>query len=190
MGMATVAGLLFARPARAEPAAVPMPPPLAFGGVQPFIGLVAATGVTVLRSPTEDEVDLIFAAEIPTLLAALKGGLFLGRAELGVEVAPLTQLYWYIPTFEAHAFGGYHLRLSDKVSWPLRAGLGVFMGLKDPVPRLHARADLLGVSIRTDRALIDVHMPSVRFTPLPARGDRPDGSIVSWLVGVGVSWLP
>lgn len=190
MGMAIAAGLLFARPARAERTSAPPTPPWDFGEVRPFIGLVGATGVVAMRLPTEDEVDSLFAAEVPTLLAAMKGGLFLGRAELAVEVAPFSQIYWYIPTFEAHASGGYHLRLSKKVSWPLRAGLGVLMGLKDSKPRLHVRADLLGVSIRTDRTLIDVHMPSVRFTPLPAKNDRPDGYIVSWLAGVGVSWLP
>jgi hypothetical protein len=154
------------------------------------MGLLGATGWVVMRLPTEpvEGTDLFRDAQVPTALFALKAGVLLGRAELGIELAPFTQLYWYIPTAEAHLYGGYHLRLSEKVSWPVRAGLGVLIGAKEPRPDLYARVDLVGLSIRTGSTLIDVHLSSVRFTPLPAIGDRPDGYIVSWLMGVGVSW--
>lgn len=189
MGVATLAGaLLSTRVGRAEPAPPLSPPPPIFQGVRPFMGLFGATGVVVMQLPTKDEVDSIFNAQVPSLLFALKAGVLLGRAELGIELAPLTQLYWTIPTAEAHIYGGYHLRLSEKVSWPARMGFGALMSAYDEGVFVHARVDPVGVSIQAESCLIDVHLLSIRMTPVPSRRDGPDGFILSWLAGVGVSW--
>jgi hypothetical protein len=123
----------------------------------------------------------------------LKGGVLLGRAELGVEVAPFTFVSMgggAVAQLEAHGYGGYHLRLSDKLSWPLRAGLGIVTGNSYGAVLLHSRLDLVGVSLRYEHWLVDLHLPSFRVTNTLEQHGITDQVSLAWLFGASVSLLP
>lgn len=182
-----------------EPAAVPSSPSPsteAFRGTHGFVGLTGMGG------PMWGHVNLgtswLFSGWTSgtggQLLAALKGGVLLGRTELGVEVAPFTYASVgakeAIAQLEAHGYTGYHLRLSDKLSWPLRAGLGMVTGNTYGTVWLHSRLDLVGLSIPYGSWLVDLHLPSFRVTNTLAQRGISDQVILAWLFGASVALLP
>lgn len=156
------------------------PRPL-FEGVRPFVGVVTATGSGFV--PDRSRVH-----PFPILRFAVTTGIYLGRTELGVEVAPFSQLYYFAPTLNAQAYAGYHLRLSNKLSWPIRAGVGVTWWIGYFLPQ--ARADVLGLSMQSGRWLIDLQLPSLRVDCIPAKGGEKTNYWPSILFGAGFTLVP
>jgi hypothetical protein len=178
-----LAAAFAAAPTSASDAAEPPPsaaPTPIFGGMRPFVGVVAANGLGLISDG--DEFD-----PFPILLFAIRTGALLGRAEVGVEVAPFSQLWSLGPLLNAQAYAGYHLRLSDKLSWPMRAGLGTSLWIGEPLPEV--RADVLGVSIQSGQWLIDLHS-STRLDVIAAEGRDRARYVVSLLLGAGFAFVP
>lgn len=99
---------------------------------------------------------------------ALRGGVLIGRGELGIEVAPFTHIHDFDddPSFSAVFHGGAHIRITDTISWPMRAGVGVLAGNTPGVgddPWFVLRADLIGLSFLLGDFLVEVDVPSFRF---------------------------
>jgi hypothetical protein len=166
-----------------EPAE-PAEPDKELEGVRPHIGLMLGGG------PTHGANDsgIVFGS----LLFALKGGVFIDRAEIGLEFAPASFVTSFdpdVPLVELNAYFGYHIPVAGPVSWPLRAGIGFSHaapagGLADDI-LLEARADLIGISILVDPVLIDLFLPSFR-----ANTDTDGVDAFTYVFGVGAAWLP
>jgi hypothetical protein len=122
-------------------------------------------------------------------LAGVRGGLLIDRIELGLELSPFTYLPYTAsgadPNFQVNATFGYHIRMSDMLSWPVRVGAGLVAGntLMTTSPFFQARADLLGLSVNYGHLLFDMHFPSFRFV---TEFDR--AAFLDWLVGGGASY--
>jgi hypothetical protein len=171
--------------------ATPRPPAEAFQGTHGFMGLTAAGGGNLTFMYLFGGWGVAGGGQ---MLLALKGGVLLGRTELGVEVAPFTYAMISekeaVGQFEAHGYGGYHVRISDRVSWPLRAGLGIVTGNTYGAVWLHSRLDLVGVSLPYGSWLVDLHLPSFRVTNSLGQPGMEDVVFLSWLFGASVSLLP
>jgi hypothetical protein len=129
---------------------------------------------------------------VGSLLFAIKGGVFVDRAELGLEFAPASFVISFgpdYPTVEMNAYAGYHIPVAGPVSWPLRFGVG-FTHLAPSGGRtedifLEGRADLVGLSLHFDPVLVDFYLPSFRVNT-----DVDRIHTFTYVFGVGASVLP
>jgi hypothetical protein len=151
-----------------------------FEGVRPFVGATLASG------PSVSHVALGNWTTFWGMLFSLRGGVLLGRTELSVEIAPVTYLPLFSrPTFAADACVGHHFMLGQSISWPLRAGLGIVTVNTNDAVWLHGRVDVVGLSFRSEHALVDVNVPSFRIS-----SDFDGATLLSWMFGFGVLVLP
>jgi hypothetical protein len=151
-----------------------------FEGVRPFVGATLASG------PSASHIALGNYKIFWGMLFSLRGGVLLDRTELGVEVAPVTYLPLFSrPSLAADAYVGHHFMLGQSISWPLRAGLGIVTVNTNGAVWLHGRVDVVGLSFRSEHALVDVNVPSFRIS-----SDFDGATLLSWMFGVGVSVLP
>jgi hypothetical protein len=156
-----------------------------FQGTTGFVGLAAMGGVGIVvpiggKSVSDPE---------GTFLFAVRGGVLFDRIELALEVSPVT----YYPflengvesNFQANASFGYHVPLADKLSWPLRAGVGI-VAVNTPHDDVYfeGRVDAVGLSISHGHLLFDTHFPSFR---LVTEFDK--FVVLDWLVGGGIAYV-
>jgi hypothetical protein len=151
-------------------------------GIGGFVGLNVLGGVgwaAPLSGGASYDVEGAF-------LFGLRGGLLINRIELGLEFSPVTYLPYpkdgAEPHLQLNGTFGYHVPLSDQLTWPIRVGVGV-VAVNTEDPLFQARADLLGLSIGYGHLLIDTHFPSFRFL---TEFDRV--AFFDWLVGAGISY--
>jgi hypothetical protein len=135
-----------------------------FTWVHPFVGTTLLAG-NVWMTAAHGAYNL---HALPWLWA-LRGGVYVGRAELAVEVSPLTSfpMAGFGPTFQVNGTYGYLFPLRETKTlsayWPLRFGVGMFAGNTLGLAFFQARADLVGFTLRIGHALLDVHAPSFRY---------------------------
>jgi hypothetical protein len=121
---------------------------------------------------------------------SLRGGVLFGHGEFAAEISPMTQVFSPGgPAFQTNATIGGHVPLSNRVSWPLRFGVGIVAAGKitynDSV-FMQLRADLIGVSAKWGGFLLDFTLPSYRFYIFPGDG----GMGMAWISGVSASFAP
>lgn len=168
-------------------------------GVHPFVGIELSGGpawaLVGIGGRTLNDRNVQGA-----VVFALRGGVFVGKSELALELSPFTYLP-YATSFGAirgaafQVMGTYRyfipIRESDTVSvyWPLGAGIGMFAGGDNTVSLAYfqARADLVGVALRIGHLMIDFNLPSFRYGVSDSRGGTPH--IVAWLIGGNVSYV-
>ncbi len=129
---------------------------------------------------------------------ALRGGLFIGRTELAIELSPFTYLPYSTDSSafngsEFHLMGtvGYFLGLHEgpvSVYWPLRGGVGFMAGGNNSYGLVYfeARADLVGVALRVGHVVIDFMAPSFRYAVTATNGQSLH--VFSWHIGGNVSY--
>ena len=97
----------------------------------------------------------------------IRGGLLLNRAELSVELAPVTwvQDFDLDPNLSFLVNIGGLLPLGENVYWPLRFGLGL-AAVNMPYDEVYAlgRLDLIGLCYQWGHLLFEINLPSVRFS--------------------------
>ena len=160
-------------------------------GTHPFVGLAwmggPATAGTVSTGGRWDpsiEGSFVFA---------VRGGVYLNRIELAIELSPMTYAYYHPitgPAFQVNGTAGYSIPLTRsggiELAWPLRLGVGTFFGNVGSHAYFQVRTDLVGLTLRVGHLLIDFYMPSYRmaFTSV----DNVTGVLLSWEIGAGVSY--
>lgn len=162
------------------------------GGTHPFVGFALMGGPAYAGAVnTGGRFD---TAAQGTFLFALRGGIFIDRSELALEVSPFTYFYYRNapgPTFQVNATYGYLIPLvqrpSFSVYWPLRFGVGLFTGNTGADVYFQARADLIGAAIRVGHFMLDFHAPSFRYAMTSVSGVT--GVLMSWEYGVGGSYV-
>lgn len=155
-----------------------------FDGTGGFVGLAVmggiGLGVPLSGGSTSDPEG--------SFLFGLKGGVLIDRIELALEFSPVTYIPFTVrgadPNLQVNATFGYHIPISDMVSWPLRVGAGIVAvnTINDDV-YFQARADALGLSINYGHLLFDAHFPSFRFI---TEFDR--AAFLDWLIGGGIAY--
>lgn len=133
-----------------------------------------------------------FGSAFGSILFALRGGVIIDRHELTLEVSPMTFAFGgnLVPAFQVNGAYGYLIPLSTSGSpaiyWPLRLGIGLLTDLPTPRWAVQARADFLGIALRFDQFLLDLHLPSVRYAGFPGRFGI---HILFWEAGVSASYV-
>ncbi len=152
-----------------------------FEGVRPHFGGSIAGGPFI---------ESASGASAGSFQFALKGGLLLDHAEIGVEVAPFTWVpvldFIEEPGFQANVYGGYYIPITHGITYPLHGGLGVaaiISGAHTPLGEL--RLDVLGVAAMVGPVLLELNMPSLRIL-----SDFQTGPFLLFLFGVQGSVLP
>jgi hypothetical protein len=159
-------------------------------GVHPFVGL------TWLGGPVLGLTSGGFSTSRSSsgFLFGLRGGVFIDKIELAVELSPMTYFY-YSPTpgpaFQFNGTVGYHIPLYEgpqvQVYWPLRGGVGMFTGNTGSNVLFQARADLVGVMIKVGHLTIDLNLPSFRYAVTDVRGQQVH--YLTWGLGGGVGYV-
>jgi hypothetical protein len=166
------------------------------GAVHPFAGGTVAGGFMTAGqsgypSGGFDTFDGAF-------LFALDGGVFVGRHQFSLELAPLTYIYdthsGAGPVFETMASYAYFAPLSGpgrvRVFWPFRAGAGVVAGPDGNIgglAYLQLRADFVGPAIQIDHVMLDFHFPGFRYAVTDQSGSQ--FHFLHWLFGATVSYV-
>jgi hypothetical protein len=166
------------------------------GNVHPFIGLTVAGGFDTIGA-SGNAISGGFNTFDGAVLFALNGGIFIGNHQLMFEVAPVTFVYDAKfapgPVFEMTANYAYFIPLTDAgnihVYWPIRFGLGMLAG-----PDLNAlglayfqlRADLIGVAVQMGHVIIDMHLPSFRYSITDKSGSQLH--LLDWVFGVSLGY--
>jgi hypothetical protein len=100
-------------------------------GVHPFVG------VSLMGGPALFMIDGAGgggSTVAQAFLFGLRGGVFVGKNEIALEISPMTYLpAGQRPSFQLNASYGYLFRISESpggvsVYWPIRVGLGVAAG--------------------------------------------------------------
>lgn len=212
-------------------------PPFTLKGVHAFGGLVMMLGGGFSgRSPGSHGVADQWGGGGAEFLFGFRGGVLVDQHEVAVELSPGTYAmeshiyaretpacgaisYYYNrcsggPVFQLNGTYRHLFRLhgsgSTEVFWPLGAGIGLAKETSSELVYFQARADVLGVTIRTDRLVIDLYFPSFRYGVTHAMMAVDDPSwiaphcrtggnavactsttahMLSWLVGVGASYV-
>jgi hypothetical protein len=160
-------------------------------GVHPFIGLAwmggPATAGTLGNGGRWDpsiEGSFVFAA---------RGGVYIDRHELAIELSPMTYAYYHPitgPAFQVNGTYGYSIPLMRsggiELAWPLRLGVGTFFGNVGSHAYFQIRADAVGLTLRVGHLLFDFYMPSYRVAVTNV--DNVTGVLLSWEIGAGVSY--
>lgn len=162
----------------------PEPPPRGFDGLRGHLGLILGGG------PTHTDNTALGTAG--SLVFSLKGGVFIDRAELGLEFSPASFVLTFgpdVPLVQMNAYVGYHIPLAGPVSWPMRFGVGFShfapAGGRTEDVTLEGRADLVGASVLLDPILLDFFVPSFRVN-----SNLDNAHFFTYVFGVGASWLP
>ncbi len=126
-------------------------------GVCPYVGVVALPGFGV-QGAANGWTDIE-----PAVLVAAKLGLLFDRTELAVEVSPVS--WWVLQgkmaVFQANLTIGSLMRLTDRLYFPMRGGMGV-AAVNLPTANLVVRADVLGLGYNYGHLLIEATFPSIR----------------------------
>lgn len=130
---------------------------------------------------------------------ALRGGVFVGRTELALELAPFTYLPYSTDTvaFAGAAFSvmgtvGHFIPLHEgtvSLYWPLRGGVGLMAGGHNTgdLAYFEARADLVGVALRIGHLVLDFMAPSFRYAVSGSNGTTVH--LFSWHFGGNISYV-
>jgi hypothetical protein len=148
-------------------------------GIRGLAGLAVAGGMNVEAFKEPDGDGLNGPVNSGSAYAALKLGMTIDIVELSAEWAPSTN-FAVIGNDKSHFRNraktsynndaqnslllniGVHLPLTQRLSWPLRVG-GGFIQNKDTTD-LMVRLDVFGISVKTKYVLLDVSLPSLRYT--------------------------
>jgi hypothetical protein len=168
-------------------------------GVRAIAGLALAGGASIEAFQEADEDGLDGPINSGSFYGALKLGMTLDVVELSAEWAPATN--FAVVGNEKSRFKdgsrtsynnenlssllmniGVHLPLTQRLSWPVRVG-GGFVLNKDTTDFM-ARLDVFGISIKTKYVLLDVSLPSLRYT-----SDFDQYHRFSGLVGLTASYI-
>jgi hypothetical protein len=146
-------------------------------GAHPFVGMTWLGGPAYILDPIDDVSGTFFFA--------LRGGVMLDKLELGIEFSPMTALYEGTTHLQFNGFVGYYIPIADNIYWPIRGGVGM-VAVDLPADRvwLQVRADLVGVAFQVGHVIIDLNLPSFRFTT-----DIEDIHAMAWLPGGSVSYV-
>lgn len=168
-------------------------------GVRALAGLAVAGGATIEGFQEPDGDGLEGPVNSGSFYAALKLGMTIDVVELSAEWAPKTN-FAVLGNDDSHFRArprtsynneslssvllniGVHLPLTQRLSWPVRAGGGFVMN--DKTTDFMARLDIFGISIKTKYVLLDVSLPSLRYT-----SDFDNYQRFTGLVGVTASYI-
>lgn len=168
-------------PAPATPGAEPAWADYSIDGTHGFVGVGLGPGASGFWTYKQKVIAK------PEFLFALRGGLLFDRAEIGIELAPVT----WVPDFEGKpilsflvSVGGLPA-LGEHVFWPLRFGLGL-AGVNTPndAVLMQGRVDLIGLAYQYGHLLFELDLPSTRFA-----SDLKTYGIWSWVGNLAVSYL-
>jgi len=167
-------------------------------GPHPFVGLVGLGGPSFVGVRFLGAESITWSdGPLGAGLFAVRGGVYLDRHELALEVSPGT-LFWTEglngPAVQVIATYAQLVTLHEgadvSIYWPLRIGPGFFTGNTGDNWFLVVRADLLGIALRVGHLVVDLHLPSFRYAVRPA--DREvvlrDAHVFHWLAGVSASY--
>ena len=145
--------------------------------MHPFVGLTFLGGPSFavitgsLASGSASQLEGAF-------LFALRVGTYIDRHELAFEVSPLTYQYYTNtggPTFQVTGTYGYLIPVGKspnlEVSWPIRIGVGMMAGNTGGLAFFQARADLVGLNLRTGPLIIDLYFPQFRYAVTTKDGE-------------------
>ena len=140
-------------------------------GVHPFIGITLAPGL-LNGGYTASEGTLWAGGADGAFLLAFRGGVFINRHELALEIAPFTD-FWDMrvsgPAFEANVTYAYYVRLLTRetfgLSWPLRGGISVLAGGSNTNDNVffEVRADVIGLALNVGHLIVEAHLPTFRY---------------------------
>jgi hypothetical protein len=168
-------------------------------GVRALAGLAIAGGASIEAFKEPDGSGVDGPVNSGSFYAALKLGMTIDVVELSAEWAPGTN-FAVIGNEDSHFLTrprtsynneslssvlmniGVHLPLTQRLSWPVRAG-GGFVLNKDTTDFI-ARLDIFGISYKTKYVLLDVSLPSLRYT-----SDFDQYHRFSGLVGLTASYI-
>lgn len=176
-------------------------PSFALEGVHPFFGITTAGGPTSLGVANDQ--DFVLDPTVQgSFLFALRGGVMVGRNELGVEMSPGTYAYYSNTgggAFQFNVTYAHYLPIHEggsvSVYWPLRGGVGMFTGHTDGMAFFQGRADLFGLALRFGHVMVDLHAPSFRYgvSNTSYNGKAASGTasvhLFSWEVGTSVTYV-
>lgn len=155
----------------------------AMSGTHGFVGMGIKPGMGIaVPHGGGGASDVEFA-----LLWALRGGVLIDRAEVSLELAPVTaRVFWPTdgPNLSALINFGYHLPLGGPVNWPFRVGAGVTAVNFLSDAALQTRLDAVGISIDYKHFLVDIQVPSFRH-----HTDFSDFSLVNLYFGVDAAYV-
>jgi hypothetical protein len=160
-------------------------------GVHPFFGL------TFLGGPTFAVITGGFAGNAQQLegafLFALRAGVYIDRNELAFEISPLTYQYYTNtggPTFQFTGTYRYLIPVAKtpslEVSWPIGVGVGMMAGNTGDLVFFQARADLVGLNLRTGPLLIDLYFPQFRYAVTTKDGEG--AHFLTWFGGASLGY--
>jgi hypothetical protein len=168
-------------------------------GIRGLAGLAVAGGMSVEAFKEKDGDGVNGPVNSGSFYAALKLGMTIDIVELSAEWAPSTNFAVFgnkkshFNTPEKTSYNndalnslllniGVHLPLTQRLSWPLRVG-GGFVQNKDTTD-LMVRLDVFGISFKTKYVLLDVSLPSLRYT-----SDFDQYHRFTGLVGITASYI-
>lgn len=150
--------------------------PSKLAGVHPFVGL-GAHGGAALFADTGSQ-GIVLGSVVGSFAGVVRGGVFLGRNELALEVAPYTYA-WNLsvlntPIFNPTAFEfvATYARFrvvaegpNAQVYWPVRIGVGAIAGGNNTADDVffEGRFDFLGPAVRIGHVMLDFQAPSIRY---------------------------
>jgi hypothetical protein len=168
-------------------------------GIRGIAGLALAGGMSIEAFKEKDGSGLDGPVKSAAFYGALKLGMTIELVELSAEWAPSSNFpvvgnsdsrfkdgsktsYNNDATSSLLFNIGVHLPLSERLNWPIRAGAG-FIQMKDSTDFM-ARLDVFGISVKTKYVLLDVSLPSLRYT-----SDFDQYHRFTGLVGITASYI-
>lgn len=130
---------------------------------------------------------------------ALRGGLYAGRNEIGVELSPMTNLVGSYggqsvgPAFSlAFNYTGYiplHESSTLGVYWPMRVAFGFVAGnIPGDWAFMQFRFDLIGLAFKIGHVMLDFSLPSFRYLYAPGDNTR-NFMFFAWQPGVHAAYI-
>lgn len=172
----------------------------ALKGVHPFVGLTFAVGA-VNGGYTTTKGSAWGSGADGGLVLAVRGGVFINRHEIALEIAPMTYVWDFQapgPAFAVGATYAYFIPLTQgetvRLYYPLRAGVGTFLGGANTGSNVffEARADLVGLGMKIGHVMLDAHLPSFRYALtkgfFAGVGDATQ-HVLSWYFGFSASYI-
>lgn len=167
-------------------------------GVHPFAGLSWVGGPAWMVATTGNA-SVNDRNLQGSFLFSLRGGVYLDRHELALELSPFTyvpyntaSLFFRGATFRVAGTYGYLIPIHEAeafaVYWPLRVGVGFVAGANNTqgLAYFEGRFDGVGVAFRVGHLMIDVMAPSFRYTFTHRLGTAIH--VMSWHAGGAVSY--
>lgn len=152
-------------------------------GIHPYAGLTMAPGVFLGLDYPSGATTGAFGS----FMFSLRGGVMFGSTVLELELSPMT----WVPVLDSGSttlnlnlsIGSYN-QLVEGVYWPTRFGVGLQYLEASSQTLFQTRLDMIGVAFNIGHVLIDLYVPSFRFTT-----EFDQFGTFNWLFGAGASYV-